>query len=84
MIWVVTVVPILAPMMIPTDWAMVMRLAVTNPTTSTVVTVEELTMAVTRAPVRTAVNRLVVRRERMSLRRPPATAFRASDRSSSP
>ncbi len=73
-----------APMMTPMDWVMVMRLAVTKPTTNTVVTDEDWTTAVTKAPLRTAVNRLVVRRPRMSFIRPPATVFRASERSSSP
>ena len=61
-----------------------MRLAVTKPTTRTVVTEEDWTTAVTKAPVSTAVNRFVVRRDRMSFILPPATAFSASERRSSP
>lgn len=40
----------MAPIMMPTDWVSVIRPAVINPTTSTVVTEEDWMTAVTKAP----------------------------------
>ena len=54
-IWAVMVVPMLAPMMTPTDWARDMSPAEMKPTTSTVVTEEDWITAVTRAPVNTPI-----------------------------
>ena len=51
-IWAVKVLPMLAPMITPTDRARVMNPAEMNPVTSTVVNEEELSTAVTKAPVR--------------------------------
>ena len=78
MIWAVTVVPMLAPMMTPTDCVRLIRPAVMKPTTSTVVTDEDWITAVTKAPVIAPMTRLPVRRARMLFIRPPATALSAS------
>ena len=77
-IWAVTVVPMLAPMMMPMDWDIDSSPAVMNPTTRTVVTEDDWITAVTKAPVRAPVKRLVVRRARICFIRSPATALRAS------
>ena len=59
-IQLVTVVPILAPMMMPTAWVRLMMPALTKPTTMTVVAEELWIMAVTAAPTRTPSRRLLV------------------------
>ena len=58
--------------------------AVTNPTTSTVVTDEEFSTPVTMAPVKAPVNRFVVNLERMARNVSPATFFNPSAKNSSP
>ena len=50
----VTVVPMLAPMMMPTAWVSFMMPEFTNPTTMTVVAEDDWMIAVTPAPRRTA------------------------------
>ena len=56
----VMVVPILAPMMMPTAWFSFMMPEFTNPTTITVVAEEDWITAVTPAPKRTAIIRFDV------------------------
>ena len=77
MIWAVTVVPILAPMMMPMAWTKVMRPAVMKPTTSTVVTEEDWMTAVTKAPADAALKRLVVNEASTSFMRGPEIFFNA-------
>ena len=50
----------LAPMITPTDWVRVIMPLLMKPTTSKVVTVEELSTPVTKAPVNAPINRFVV------------------------
>ena len=71
-------------MMTPTDWVSVIKPAEMNPTTSTVVTDEELSTAVTKAPVNAPINRFLVRRESTSLSVSPAAALSPSDICSMP
>ena len=56
------VVPTLAPMTTPTAWVRFMSPALTKPTKVTVVAEEDCTTAVTRAPVRHPMTRLVADR----------------------
>ena len=65
-------------MMMPTDWLSDIKPALTNPTTSTVVTDDDWMTAVTIAPVVAAVNRLVVSRARRRFIPSPAAAFMPS------
>ncbi len=58
--WAVRVLPMLAPMITPTDWASVIMPPPIKPTTNKVVTVDELRMPVTKAPVSAPLKRLVV------------------------
>ena len=58
--------------------------AVTNPTTSTVVTDDEFSTPVTIAPVKAPVNRFTVSRARIVRNVSPATFFNPSDKNSSP
>ena len=60
MIHALIVVPILAPMMTEIAWPRVSRAAFTKDTVITVVAAEDWTATVTRAPVATPENRLVV------------------------
>ena len=78
-IWAVKVLPILAPIMTPTDWVSVIKPAEMNPTTSTVVTDEELSTAVTKAPVNAPINLFLVRRDSTFLSVSPAAALSPSD-----
>ena len=80
----VMVVPIFAPMMTPTDWVSVIKPAEIKPTTSTVVTDEELSTAVTKAPVSAPIKRFLVSRSSTSLSESPAAAFSPSDICSMP
>ena len=79
-----TVLPMLAPMITPTDCASVSTPAVTKPTTSTVVTDDELSTAVTKAPVSAPVKRLVVSFASAVRSESPAACFRPCDSSSRP
>ena len=56
----VTVVPMFAPMITPTDWARVSNWAFTKPTTITVVAPEDWMTAVTQMPVSMAITRFRV------------------------
>src|SRR5262245_54158583 len=76
MICAVNVEPILAPMIIGTVWASVIRPAETKPTSSTVVMVEEFNKAVITAPATRPLNRLEVILARMAGNLAPAIAFR--------
>ncbi len=78
MIWAVTVVPMSAPKIMPIDCGNVSSPAEIKPTTRTVVTDEDWMTAVTNAPVKTALNRLVVSRASSVFILPPAILFRAS------
>ena len=69
-IWAVTVVPMLAPMIMPTVCSSFMTPALTKPTHITVVVAEEWMIAVTRAPSRIPLNTLLVRRSRIPSKRP--------------
>ena len=73
------VVPMLAPMMIPIDWVNDIKPAEMNPTTNTVVTDDDCTIEVTKAPAIAPVNRFVVSLERTFLSPSPAINLRASD-----
>ncbi len=68
----VTVVPMLAPIITPTDWARVSNWALTKPTTITVVAPEDWIMAVTQMPVSMAITRFRVIRVRKCLSLGPA------------
>ena len=68
----VMVVPILAPMMMPTAWFSFMMPEFTNPTTITVVAEEDWISAVISTPVRTPVTRLVVIAVKIFRKRSPA------------
>ena len=74
----------LAPMITATDWGRVISPAVTNPTTRTVVTEEELSTPVTKAPVAAPMKRLTVSFSSAVRSAPPATFLSPSERSSSP
>src|SRR5262245_41377456 len=78
MICAVNVEPILAPMIIGTVWASVIRPAETKPTRSTVVMVEEFNKAVIAAPATRPLNRLEVILPSTTGNRAPAMAFRPS------
>ena len=78
-IWAVTVVPIFAPIPTKTACVMVIRLALTNPMSMTVVALELWMTAVTPAPRPTAAKRLDVRVSRPLLSLSPAAASRLSD-----
>ena len=78
MICAVTVEPMLAPMITPTDWVNVIRPALTKPTTITVVTEDDCMTAVMTAPDNAPVKRFVVSLARTSLSPVPATVLRAS------
>ena len=67
----VTVVPMLAPMMIPTACFRLIIPELTNPTTITVVAEEDWITPVTTAPMSTAFNGLLVSFSRMRSNRPP-------------
>ena len=67
----VAVVPILAPMMIPTAWLSFMMPEFTNPTTITVVAEDDWITAVTPAPKSTACQRFFVKVSRMRSILPP-------------
>lgn len=69
----VTVVPILAPMMIPTTWDSFMIPEFTKPTTITVVAEDDWITAVTPIPRRTALMGLEVSVSRIRSSFPPAT-----------
>ena len=69
-IWAVMVVPMLAPMMMPTVCSSFMMPELTKPTHMMVVAAELWTRPVTRAPMSTLINRLLVSRSRMDSRRP--------------
>ena len=69
----VTVVPIFAPMIIPTTWESFMIPEFTKPTTITVVADEDWITAVTPIPRRTALIGLDVRVSRIRSSFPPAT-----------
>ena len=83
-IWAVKVVPTLAPMMTPMDWARDMSPAVMKPTTSTVVTDEELRTTVTSAPVAAPTKRLRVSEPSSFFMRSAAAVLRPSDIMSMP
>ncbi len=68
--WAVIVVPMLAPMMMPTVCSSFMIPALTKPTHITVVAVELCMRPVTTAPSRTPLNTLLVRRSRSFSKRP--------------
>ena len=78
MIWAVTVVPTLAPMITPMAWLRLNRPVETKATTRTVVADEDWITAVVMVPARAAVNRFLVRRPRRFFMPPPATVVRAS------
>ena len=78
MIWAVMVVPTLAPKMMPTACDSDRIPADMKPTVSTVVTDDDCSTAVTKAPVQAPDSRLVVSRARMALRRLPASDFSPS------
>jgi hypothetical protein len=77
-IWPVIVVPILAPMITPTDCGSDISPAEMKPTRRTVVTDDDWITAVTTAPVPTPAKRLTVSLARMLFMRSPATAFSAT------
>ena len=60
--WPVTVVPMLAPMMTPTDWVRVMMPELTRPTQMTTVPAEDWITPVIRVPSKTPFNVLEVNR----------------------
>ena len=62
MIWPVTVVPTLAPIMMPRDWRSVRRPAPTRPDVMTMVAVDDWMIAVTATPRRKALKELFVTR----------------------
>ena len=79
MIHAVTVVPMLAPIMTPMDWASVISPAFTKLTTITVVALDDWINAVMRIPVSTPITRFLVMAARMLRRRSPANFSRPSD-----
>ena len=74
--WAVTVVPMLAPIMMPMAWRSLRTPAPTRPTTRTVAAEEEWMTAVTAAPNSTARPTLPVSRSSMASRRPWAAFSR--------
>ena len=76
--WAVTVVPMLAPMMMPTVCSSFMMPALTKPTHITVVAAELWMSPVTRAPSSTPLTTLLVRRSRMLSKRPLESFSRPS------
>ncbi len=69
------VVPTFAPMITPIDWLKLSSPAVTNPTIITVVTDDDWMTAVTRAPAKAALKRLVVSFANRRFILPPAATF---------
>jgi hypothetical protein len=78
MSWEVTVVPMLAPRITPTACCRVIRPALTNPISMTVVAEEDWTTAVTRVPVRQPTIRLDEMVQRTLFIFVPALIFRPS------
>ncbi len=76
--WPVTVVPILAPMMTPTDWERFIRPLFTKLTTSTVVALDDWMIPVNTIPSRSPINGFVVNFSRIVRIFPPATFCRPS------
>ena len=74
----VTVVPMFAPMIMPTTCPSFMIPEFTKPTTITVVAEEDWITAVTPAPRRTAIYRFLVSFSSTRSRRPPASLARPS------
>ncbi len=80
----VTVVPMLAPMMMPTAWFNFMMPEFTNPTTMTVVAEEDCMTAVTPTPRSTAFSLFDVREDKMLSKCPPEAFERPSPTSCMP
>ena len=78
MIWPVTVVPTLAPMMMPRDWCSVRMPALTRPAVMTMVAVEDWISAVTSTPRRKALTGLLVTLPITTLSVPEEFSFSAS------
>ena len=78
MICPVTVVPTLAPMMMPSDWRRVMMPAATRPEVMTIVAVEDWIMAVTARPSRKALTGLLVTLSIAFFKVPEELSFRPS------
>ena len=74
--WPVTVVPMLAPMMMPMAWGSVRMPLFTRPTTMTVVPEEDWMSAVITVPSSTPFHTLLVSRWRMASSLPPASFSR--------
>ena len=78
MIWPVTVVPTLAPTMMPRDWRRVRMPAPTRPAVMTMVAVEDWISAVTSTPKRNALKALSVTLPMTFFRVPEEFSFRES------
>jgi len=79
--WAVMVVPILAPMMVPTAWVKVISPELTKPTIITVVVELDCRRAVTAAPVKTAFKGWDVNISKIRLMRSPAALCSPSPKS---